>query len=135
MECNLVLLNAKFGRWSGSERDTSAITTVGQVVTAGAELMRIVPDVGSLEIEAYLPNRDIGFVSPGQPAVIKIEAFPFTRYGILNGKVTRVATDATDSSKDHHELPKPPASTAGTVFRTWFVGIWEDSFPKQRPNS
>nr|WP_245500381.1 HlyD family efflux transporter periplasmic adaptor subunit [Rhizobium leguminosarum] len=64
---------------------TSAITTVGQVVTAGAELMRIVPDDASLEIEAYLPNKDFGFVSPGQPAVIKIEAFPFTRYGIING--------------------------------------------------
>ncbi|MBA8879535.1 HlyD family type I secretion periplasmic adaptor subunit [Phyllobacterium myrsinacearum] len=79
---------------------TSAITTVGQVVSAGTELMRIVPSNSTLEIEAYLPNRDIGFVAAGQPAVIKVEAFPFTRFGIIEGKVTRVATDA---------IPEPDA--------------------------
>ncbi len=78
----------------------SAVTTVGQVVSAGSELMRIVPDNATLEIEAYLPNRDIGFVEAAQTAVIKVEAFPFTRYGIIEGRVTRVATDA---------IPEPDA--------------------------
>ncbi|TXR49455.1 HlyD family type I secretion periplasmic adaptor subunit [Phyllobacterium endophyticum] len=78
----------------------SAITTIGQVATAGSELMRIVPSNGALEIEAYLPNREIGFVTAGQPAVIKIEAFPFTRYGTIEGSVTRVARDA---------IPEPDA--------------------------
>jgi len=79
----------------------SGLTTIGQVVTAGSELMRIVPGDADLEIEAYLPNRDVGFVAPGQRAVIKIEAFPFTRYGIVEGRVTRVATDA---------IPEPDAA-------------------------
>ncbi|PST25569.1 HlyD family type I secretion periplasmic adaptor subunit [Mesorhizobium plurifarium] len=78
----------------------SAITTVGQIVTSGTELMRVVPVGGPIEIEAYLPNRDIGFVAAGMPAVIKIEAFPFTRYGIVEGKVVHVATDA---------IPEPDA--------------------------
>lgn len=78
----------------------SSITTVGQVITAGAELMRIVPKDTPLEIEAYLPNRDIGFVAAGQPVVIKVEAYPFTRFGIIEGKVERVATDA---------IPEPDA--------------------------
>ncbi|EJL56616.1 type I secretion membrane fusion protein, HlyD family [Rhizobium sp. CF122] len=78
----------------------SAITTVGQVVSAGAELMRIVPGDGTLEVEAYLPNRDIGFVAVGQPVVVKVEAFPFTRYGIITGRVTGVARDA---------IPEPDA--------------------------
>ena len=43
--------------------------------------MRIVPHDSKLEIEAYLPNRDIGFVSVGQEAVVKLESFPLTRYG------------------------------------------------------
>jgi hemolysin D len=87
---------------------TSAITTVGQVVSAGTELMRIVPSNSTLEIEAYLPNRDIGFVSAGQPAVIKVEAFPFTRFGIIEGKVTRVATDAIpDPMRRHWKAPLP----------------------------
>lgn len=78
----------------------SALTTIGQVVTAGSEIMRIVPAEATLEIEAYLPNRDVGFVTTGQRAVIKIEAFPFTRYGDVEGHVTRVATDA---------IPEPDA--------------------------
>lgn len=78
----------------------SAITTIGQIVTSGAELMRVVPTDGPFEIEAYLPNRDIGFVRAGMPAVIKIEAFPFTRYGVIEGKVVHVATDA---------IPEPDA--------------------------
>ncbi len=78
----------------------SAITTIGQVVSPGTELMRIVPANGTLEVEAYLPNRDIGFVAAGQRAVIKVEAFPFTRFGVVEGEVTRVATDA---------IPEPDA--------------------------
>ena len=62
--------------------------------------MRIVPTQATLEIEAYLPNRDVGFVTAGQRAVVKIEAFPFTRYGIIEGHVARVATDA---------IPEPDA--------------------------
>ena len=62
----------------------STLTTVGQVVTAGQDLMRVVSDKDALEVEAYLPNRDIGFVKPGDHAVLKIESFPFTRYGTVD---------------------------------------------------
>jgi len=72
----------------------SSVTTVGQVVTSGEEIMRIVPEDAALEIECYLPNQDIGFVKEGQNAVVKIESFPFTRYGTINARVTRVARDA-----------------------------------------
>ncbi|WP_307968309.1 HlyD family type I secretion periplasmic adaptor subunit [Sinorhizobium medicae] len=78
----------------------TAITTIGQIVSSGTELMRVVPLVGPIEIEAYLPNKDIGFVSAGMAAVIKIEAFPFTRFGVVEGKVVQVATDA---------IPEPDA--------------------------
>lgn len=72
----------------------SAIFTIGQVVTPAQEIMRIVPQGEALEIEAYLPNKDIGFVKEGQEVAIKVESFPFTRYGLLAGKVTRIARDA-----------------------------------------
>src|SRR5262249_5691244 len=49
-----------------------------------------------LEIEAMILNRDIGFVHTGQPAVVKVEAFPFTRYGTIDGTVTRLSADAVD---------------------------------------
>ena len=72
----------------------SSITTIGQVATVGEELMRIVPDGSTLEIEAYLPNKDIGFAHVGQETTIKVESLPFTRYGTVPGRVTRIATDA-----------------------------------------
>jgi hemolysin D len=78
-----------------------SVTTIGQVVGSGEELMRIVPEDSTLEIECYLANKDVGFVKPGQTAVVKIESFPFTRYGTLPATVTRVANDA---------IPEPDAS-------------------------
>jgi hemolysin D len=78
-----------------------SVTTIGQVVGSGEELMRIVPEEATLEIECYLANKDVGFVKPGQNAVVKIESFPFTRYGTLSATVTRVASDA---------IPEPDAS-------------------------
>ena len=60
-----------------------SVTTLGQVVNPSEEIMRIVPDGSDLEIEAYVENKDIGFVEAGQPAIVKIESFPFTRYGVL----------------------------------------------------
>lgn len=74
------------------------VTTKNQVLTTSEELMRIAPDDATLEIECYLQNKDVGFVKPGQTAVVKIESFPFTRYGVLDAHVKRVARDAIPES-------------------------------------
>lgn len=79
------------------------ITTKNQVLQSGEEIMRIVPDDTSLEIEAYVENKDIGFVKVGQEAIIKVESFPFTRFGTIDGVVTHVSHDA---------IPEPDATTA-----------------------
>ncbi len=80
---------------------SSVITNIGQVVTSGQEVMRVVPQDSRLEIEAYVQNRDIGFVHLGQEAVVKVESFPFTRYGSVKAHVSRIAKDA---------IPSPDAS-------------------------
>jgi hemolysin D len=72
-----------------------AVHTVGGVVTPAQELMHIVPDEGAVEVEAWLPNKDIGFVHEGQVAEIKVETFPFTRYGTIDAEVINVSNDAT----------------------------------------
>ena len=71
-----------------------AVHTLGGVVTPAQQLMVIVPQGMGLEIEATLPNKDVGFVHRGQPAEVKVEAFTFTRYGLLHGTVTEVSQDA-----------------------------------------
>jgi len=76
-----------------------AIHTIGGVVTPAQMLMLIVPTESRLEIEAMVPNRDIGFVEPGQDAAIKIDTFNFTRYGLLHGKVLSISQDAITHNK------------------------------------
>lgn len=71
-----------------------AVHSLGQVVTTGQQMLRIVPDNADPEIEVYVLNRDIGFVKLGAEAIVKIDSFPFTRYGTLNAKVISVAADA-----------------------------------------
>lgn len=74
------------------------VHTLGGVVTTAQSLMEIVPD-DTLEVEARLQNRDVGFMAVGQRAAVKIEAFPYTRYGYLNGTVTDVSNDAVQDKK------------------------------------
>jgi len=71
-----------------------AMHTVGGVVTPAQQLMIIVPAESHIEVEAMISNRDIGFVSVGQQAEVKIDTFNFTRYGLLQGKVVSVSQDA-----------------------------------------
>jgi hemolysin D len=76
-----------------------AIHTVGGVVTPAQPLMMIVPKDNPIEVEAFVDNKDIGFVNPGQSAVVKVETFPFTRYGTIEAAVTSVSSDAVNDEK------------------------------------
>ncbi len=71
-----------------------AVHTVGGVVTPAQELMVLVPADSGLEIEAMVLNRDIGFVHDGQEVAIKVDSFPFTKYGTIDGQVTTLSKDA-----------------------------------------
>jgi hemolysin D len=71
-----------------------AVHTIGGVVTPAQTLLVVVPSDSRLEIEAMVPNRDIGFVHVGQEAQIKVDTFNFTRYGLLHGEVLSVSQDA-----------------------------------------
>jgi hemolysin D len=82
---------------SGTVQQLS-VHTVGGVVTTAQPLLEIVPD-DTLEVEARLENKDIGFVEVGQPAVVKIDAFPYTRFGYLHGTVADVSNDAVADRK------------------------------------
>ena len=76
-----------------------AMHTVGGVVTPAQPLMIVVPADQALEIEAFIENKDIGFVNPGQEAEIKIETFPYTKYGALHGEMLQVSGDAINDEK------------------------------------
>ena len=73
--------------------------TEGGVVTEAQALMVIVPDAASVSAEVTLENKDIGFVAPGQDVAIKLETFPFTRYGTVKASVDKVTQDAVNDEK------------------------------------
>jgi hemolysin D len=96
-----------------------AVSTIGQVVTTGQSLLVIVPDTGPLEIEALVPNSDIGFLEVGQDAVIKIDAFPFSRYGTVDGRVVRVSRDAVfDKDVSNMDAATAPQQNASVLSST-----------------
>lgn len=77
-----------------------AVHTIGGVVTPAQKLMKLVPESQRLEVEAWILNKDIGFVQAGQTAEVKVATFPFTKYGTIDAEVVNVSNDAmTDEQK------------------------------------
>lgn len=76
-----------------------AMHTVGGIVTPAQELMQIVPEADILEVEAWVQNRDIGYVRRGQAAAVKVETFPFTKFGTIAGVLRDVALDAVPDDR------------------------------------
>jgi hemolysin D len=76
-----------------------AVHTVGGVVEAAKPIMVIVPAHGKLVAEVAIANKDVGFVATGQPVALKIEAFPFTRYGAVQGRLEQISSDAIQDEK------------------------------------
>jgi hemolysin D len=76
-----------------------AVHTAGGVVTPAQALLVIVPDKAEVTAEVQLENKDIGFVQVGQRANVKLETFPFTRYGTVPATVTRISADAVQDEK------------------------------------
>lgn len=70
------------------------VHTIGGVVTPAQELLKVVPEQATLEANLFIQNKDIGFIEEGQKVALKLEAFPFTKYGMIDGEVTHVSHDA-----------------------------------------
>lgn len=75
------------------------IHTVGGVVTPAQTLMKLVPSDSVLEIEAMVLNKDVGFVEEGQDVSIKVDSFPYTRYGTIDGKLVHLSRDAVENEQ------------------------------------
>lgn len=83
-----------------------AVHTLGGVVTPAQQLLVIVPKAEPLEVEAWVENKDIGFVHVGQQGEIKVAAFPFTRYGTIPAQVRTLSHDAVSPARDG-TMPAP----------------------------
>ncbi|NTU57671.1 MAG: HlyD family type I secretion periplasmic adaptor subunit [Chlorobiaceae bacterium] len=86
------------------------VHTVGGVVQSAQPLMVIVPRRHQVEVEAFIDNKDVGFVAEGQRAQVKIETFDYTKYGTLSGRVSHVSRDAIDPNTQTTSPSSPKAS-------------------------
>ena len=73
--------------------------TKGGVVETAKPIMNLVPEDYKLEADVMILNKDIGFVRPEQNVEIKIDSFPFTKYGTIKGKVRNISGDAVQDEK------------------------------------
>jgi membrane fusion protein, hemolysin D len=74
-----------------------ATYTAGTVVAPGTILMTLVPDGDKLVAEVWVSNQDVGFVRRGQDVKVKLAAFQFQKYGMVEGKVLHINADATEA--------------------------------------
>lgn len=83
---------------SGIVKELS-ISTKGAVLNEGSILMTIVPKEDKLQANVWLANEDIGHVNINDTVKIKIQSFPFQKYGLINGKVTYISADSKEDSQ------------------------------------
>jgi hemolysin D len=79
------------------------LSTIGGIVQPAQALMVVVPDGSEIEVEAQIQNKDIGFIREGQAVRVKLEAYPFTDYGLIEGIVQVISRDAIDTSQDRSQ--------------------------------
>ena len=82
----------------------------GYAAQANEVLLKVVP-LGTLEAKVYLTNRNVGFAKPGQKAQIRVDAFPFTQFGSLPGRLKRIGNESHPAD-EHLDQPHFPAYVA-----------------------
>jgi HlyD family secretion protein len=111
-----------------------ATHTAGTVVQPGTVLLTLVPKDETLRAEVWIVNEDIGFVRPGQKARMKFAAFPFQKYGMVDGTVVHVSADAADSPTisgpaDPTGRPRPPAYKALVALKSMSLEMEGERLP------
>jgi HlyD family secretion protein len=68
--------------------------SVGSVLKEAETLVTLVPDGAALYVEANVPSRDVGYLKQGADVRVKLESYPFQKYGTLNGKLAVISADS-----------------------------------------
>jgi hemolysin D len=89
--------------------------TIGGVVPSAQPILLIIPTGQELEVQAYLENKDVGFVKVGERAQVKVTAFDYTRYGTIPGRVVSVSRDALEARGAYQDEAAPQRTSSGTT--------------------
>ena len=108
-----------------------ATHTVGTVASPGTILVTLVPLDDTVRAEVWVKNDDIGFVHPAQRVKLKLAAFSFQQYGMVEGEVANVSADAAEqgaASSTGAAVPRASGGRAGLQD----AGQSEDPVPRSR---
>lgn len=95
-----------------------ATHTVGTVTSPGTILMTLVPIDENLRAEVWVKNDDIGFIHPSQSVKVKVAAFTFQKYGMVQGKVAQVSADASEQGAADGQQGQAKARTDRFTYKT-----------------
>jgi len=79
--------------------NTLFIHTMGGIVTPAQKLLSVVPNTSPLVVKATVMSKDIGFIKEGMPVLIKVDTFDFQKYGMINGRVKKIAKDSIEDQR------------------------------------
>ncbi|MGL4829822.1 MAG: HlyD family secretion protein [Vibrio sp.] len=88
----------------------------GQAVSRGEVLLNIIPETTELQVELYAPSRAVGFLQTGQSVGLRIDAYPFEKFGIQPGTIKRV-TKSTLSPTEIKSKDQTIRSDTETLYR------------------
>lgn len=96
--------------------------TVGAVVSPGQTILEIVPNnEDKMLVETRVLPKDIGYVTQGMHATLKLTAYDYSIYGTLKGKVVKIGAD-TVPDKNHRE--QPPSYVVTVEIDTESLEAW-----------
>ncbi|MDD2916208.1 MAG: HlyD family type I secretion periplasmic adaptor subunit [Gallionella sp.] len=94
-----------------------ATHTVGTVISPGTILMTLVPNGEILRAEVWVNNQDVGFIHTGEPVKIKLAAYQFQKYGMVEGKVAHLSADASDTNQQQQQSGNKTGSNLPFAYR------------------
>jgi hemolysin D len=95
-----------------------ATHTPGTVVSPGTVLMTLVPVHETLNAEVWVKNEDAGFVHEGQEVKLKLTAYPFQKYGMIDGVVQQVGADSTEQNQQRSNNPEESKTQLPASYKT-----------------
>jgi HlyD family secretion protein len=98
-----------------------SVRGVGEAVAVGQTVAEVAPGDAPLVFEALVPSSDIGRVSVGQRAILKVDAYPHQEFGTVNGRVLYISPDAA------------PTPNGGSAYRVTLAPTVPTPRPGQKP--
>ena len=92
-------------------------THVGEALRESKNLLTIIPEGAAMEAVMFVPTKAIAFIKKGQAVRIKLDAYPYQKYGYLKGRILSIDNTVVDSAVASYFDASKVASVREPVYR------------------